>query len=87
MYAELAASHTVEYIAGGAPQNAIRVAQWVLAKPGATAFVGCIGRDGFGAQIEKARGHLPRRHVNHRWPAGTQLILGLYLAGTRLALG
>lgn len=54
MYAELAASHPVEYIAGGATQNSIRVAQWLLGKAGATAFVGCIGKDKFGEQLETA---------------------------------
>lgn len=30
MYKELAAQSDVEYIAGGATQNSIRVAQWML---------------------------------------------------------
>lgn len=30
MYAELAAKAGVEYIAGGATQNSVRVAQWML---------------------------------------------------------
>lgn len=54
LYAELAKSHPVEYIAGGATQNSIRVAQWMTGAPGATAFVGCIGTDAFGDQLEKA---------------------------------
>lgn len=54
LYAELAKTHPVEYIAGGATQNSIRVAQWMMGAPGATAFVGCIGQDAFGAQLEKA---------------------------------
>lgn len=54
MYAELAESHSVEYIAGGATQNSIRVAQWMMGKPGSTAYVGCIGTDAFGEQLEKA---------------------------------
>lgn len=54
MYAELVASHPVEYIAGGATQNSIRVAQWMMGKPGSTAYVGCIGNDKFGEQLEQA---------------------------------
>ena len=45
LYAELAKTHDVEYIAGGATQNSIRVAQWMTQAPGCTAFVGCIGTD------------------------------------------
>ena len=54
LYAELAKTHTVEYIAGGATQNSIRVAQWMSGVPGTTAYVGCIGTDAFGDQLEKA---------------------------------
>jgi len=35
----------VEYIAGGATQNSIRVAQWILGKPKATTYFGCVGED------------------------------------------
>jgi len=54
MYAELAKSHKVEYIAGGATQNSIRVAQWMSGTAGSTAYVGCIGKDAFGQQLETA---------------------------------
>lgn len=45
----------VEYIAGGATQNSIRVAQWFLSgtaadaadAKGATAYMGCVGKDAF----------------------------------------
>ena len=36
---ELVADHAVEYIAGGATQNAIRVAQWMLQTPGACSYM------------------------------------------------
>jgi hypothetical protein len=42
-YDELVSSHAVEYIAGGATQNSIRVAQWMLGTPRATTYVGCTG--------------------------------------------
>ena len=35
----------VQYIAGGATQNTIRVAQWMLQAKGATAYMGCVGKD------------------------------------------
>lgn len=54
LYTELAKTHDVEYIAGGATQNSIRVAQWVSGVPGTTAFIGCIGTDTFGEQLETA---------------------------------
>lgn len=52
-YKELAAKPDVEYIAGGATQNTIRVAQWMLQTPKATSYIGCIGDDEFGKQMEK----------------------------------
>ena len=35
-------------IASGAAQNTVRVAQWMMGSPGATAYMGCIGRDDYG---------------------------------------
>ncbi|KAJ7542565.1 hypothetical protein O6H91_09G000900 [Diphasiastrum complanatum] len=54
MYKELADKFNVEYIAGGATQNAIRVAQWMLQVPGATNYIGCIGKDKFGEEMKKS---------------------------------
>jgi hypothetical protein len=34
----------VDYIAGGATQNSIRVAQWILGTKNATAYFGCVGK-------------------------------------------
>ena len=51
---DLAAKPDVEYIPGGATQNSIRVAQWMLGVPGATSYFGCIGKDEFGAKMEEA---------------------------------
>ncbi|VFQ97592.1 unnamed protein product [Cuscuta campestris] len=53
MYEEMTSKYNVEYIAGGATQNSIRVAQWILQKPGATSFMGCIGKDKFGEEMKK----------------------------------
>uniref|UniRef100_A0A6N2LQ85 adenosine kinase n=1 Tax=Salix viminalis TaxID=40686 RepID=A0A6N2LQ85_SALVM len=53
MYDEMASKYTVEYIAGGATQNSIKVAQWMLQIPGATSYMGCIGKDKFGEEMKK----------------------------------
>ncbi|CAN0909216.1 Adenosine kinase 2 [Linum grandiflorum] len=53
MYDEMSSKYTVEYIAGGATQNSIRVAQWMLQKPGATSYMGCIGKDKYGEEMKK----------------------------------
>jgi adenosine kinase len=43
------------YIAGGATQNSIRVAQWISgAAPGHSAFIGSIGSDAFGQKLRAA---------------------------------
>jgi len=54
LYDELTAMKDVKYIAGGATQNSIRVAQWMLQEPGKTAYMGCIGDDDFGRKLEAA---------------------------------
>lgn len=54
LFTELAAMKNVEYIAGGATQNTIRVAQWILQEAGATAYMGCVGKDEFGAKLQAA---------------------------------
>lgn len=53
MYKELAAMSEVEYIAGGATQNSIRIAQWMLQVPGATSYMGCVGDDEFAQEMTK----------------------------------
>merc|ERR1719163_167950 len=47
---------SVQYIAGGATQNSIRVAQWMLQTPGSTAYMGCIGNDENGKKMITACG-------------------------------
>lgn len=50
---ELAEKKDVEYIPGGATQNSIRVAQWVLQSAGSTSYFGCIGSDDFGSKMRE----------------------------------
>lgn len=53
LYEELASKFPVQYIAGGATLNSIRVAQWMLQIPGSTAYFGAIGSgDNFGETLE-----------------------------------
>ena len=54
IYKDLEKNYQVEYIAGGATQNSIRVAQWMLQKKLATSYIGCVGGDGYAKQLEKA---------------------------------
>ena len=44
----------VQYIAGGATQNSIRVAQWLSQAAGTTSYIGCIGKDDYGEQLKAA---------------------------------
>ena len=50
---EMAEKFKVDYIAGGAAQNTIRVAQWFFSNPRRTAFFGAVGNDAFGQQMRK----------------------------------
>jgi adenosine kinase len=51
LYSECTASPNPLYVAGGATQNSIRFAQWMLQSPGATNYMGCIGNDKYGEQL------------------------------------
>ncbi|GAQ79464.1 adenosine kinase [Klebsormidium nitens] len=53
LYKELAERPDVEYIAGGATQNTIRVAQWMLQKPQAVAYIGSVGKDEFATKMKE----------------------------------
>lgn len=54
LFDEMKGMPEVKFIAGGATQNTIRVAQWMLQEPGATAYFGCVGEDAEGEQLSKA---------------------------------
>lgn len=45
IFNDMKAEYKLDYIAGGATQNSIRVAQWILGRPNSTAYFGCVGRD------------------------------------------
>ncbi|PKI68127.1 hypothetical protein CRG98_011426 [Punica granatum] len=50
MYDDMSSKYNVEYIAGGATQNSIK---WMLQVPGATSYIGCIGKDKYGEEMKK----------------------------------
>ena len=43
----------MQYVAGGATQNSIRIAQWLLQVPNATSYFGAIGDDDFGRKLRE----------------------------------
>ncbi|KAI9190727.1 Ribokinase-like protein [Polychytrium aggregatum] len=53
LYAEFVGSYPVEYGAGGAAQNSLRGAQWLLPK-NSTVYIGCVGKDAQGALLKEA---------------------------------
>ncbi|CAL1399278.1 unnamed protein product [Linum trigynum] len=74
MYEEMAKNYKVEFIAGGATQNSIKVAQWMLQFPGATSYIGCIGKDKFGEEMKKnckLAGVNVRYYEDESTPTGT----------------
>lgn len=52
IYQELQDKYDVEYTAGGATQNSLRVAQWILGQPKASTFFGSVGRDKYSEMLE-----------------------------------
>lgn len=74
MYNELTEMKTVEYIAGGATLNAIRVAQWKLGDLGQSGYMGAIGKDAYGGIMQeqcRANGVEACFMVNDEVPTGT----------------
>lgn len=78
LYKDLIENYPVQYIAGGATQNSIRVAQWMLNVPGATSYFGAIGNDEYGATLEKCATEDGVRVIyqkNSEVPTGTCAVL------------
>lgn len=74
-YAEMKKMSNVEYIAGGATLNSIRVCQYCLDdKPGSTAYIGCIGDDENGKTMTECvtkDGVTPFFRIDKDTPTGT----------------
>jgi len=78
IYDELRKMDGVKYIAGGATQNSIRVAQWMIGEAGQTAYMGCIGKDDFGQQLKDCAtsdGVLVHYMEDEETPTGTCAVL------------
>lgn len=75
VYQELVDSYNPQFIAGGATQNSIRVAQWMMMdQKGNTAFMGCVGVDAYGTKLEDcatADGVLVHYMKDETTPTGT----------------
>ncbi|XP_078359434.1 adenosine kinase-like isoform X2 [Oculina patagonica] len=75
IYQEMIEKFDAEYIAGGATQNTIRVAQWLLGKDTKkTSYIGCIGKDDYGKILaEKAAeaGVKANYMIDNEKPTGT----------------
>lgn len=76
---KLSAVRQVQYIAGGATQNSVRVAQWMLHnEPDSTGFMGAIGADAFGEKLgacTKKDGVETHYFVDPETPTGTCAVL------------
>lgn len=74
MFEELTKRTDVEFVPGGATQNALRLAQWIWARPNTAIFFGCIGRDEYGrilAEKAKAAGVNVQYQVHDTVKTGT----------------
>ncbi|KAK6748674.1 hypothetical protein RB195_001345 [Necator americanus] len=74
MFDELAEKYQVEYIPGGATQNAIRVCQWILNEPNRATFFGAIGNDKYGHMLSskaKEAGVNAQYQINQDVKTGT----------------
>jgi adenosine kinase len=78
LYTELVEKYPVQYIAGGAAQNSIRVAQWMLGVNNATSFFGAVGDDKYGETLSKCAaedGVQVAYQKNKTVPTGTCAVL------------
>ncbi|KAK6030527.1 kinase, PfkB family [Ostertagia ostertagi] len=74
MFDELVEKYEVEYIPGGATQNAVRVCQWILNVPNRAAFFGAIGKDKYGELLKskaKEAGVNAQYQINESVKTGT----------------
>jgi len=74
LFPELAKLPNVQFIPGGATQNTIRVAAWMLQQPKSTAYMGCVGKDDFADKMRAAcekDGVQASYMVDEKTPTGT----------------
>jgi len=78
LFKDMTEQFKVDFVPGGATQNTVRIAQWLIGVPNATSFVGCIGRDQFGeilASKVKEAGVNASYMYNDTEPTGTCAVL------------
>jgi len=80
IFKDLTEGYKVDYIAGGATQNSIRVAQWVLGGQGRSicSYMGCVGRDDSSKILEdkaKEAGVTVRYQYSEEKPTGRCAVL------------
>jgi len=78
LYADIEANFQVDYVAGGATLNTMRVGQWILQTPNVFSYFGSIGKDARGKTlIQKAldAGVNMKCQVNGDQPTGTCAVL------------
>ena len=61
------AEYKVDYIAGGATQNSIRVAQWILGAKNSAAYFGCVGEDKYSKTLEQCASDAGVNVKYQRW--------------------
>jgi len=78
IFNDLVGGYKVDYIAGGATQNSIRVAQWILGIKNATSYFGCVGKDNYANTLEekaKEAGVNVQYQVSTEHPTGRCAVL------------
>ncbi|XP_064099702.1 uncharacterized protein LOC135210778 isoform X3 [Macrobrachium nipponense] len=74
MYQEMSDMKNVEYIAGGATQNSMRVAQWIIKEPKRATFMGSVGEDVYSKILQtraEDAGVVVRYQKQSNHPTGT----------------
>lgn len=74
LFDEIVKRENVEYIPGGATQNAMRVFQWIVGKPKRAAFFGAVGEDNYSRILREqseSAGVNVRYQVNPKVKTGT----------------
>ncbi|KAK0175331.1 hypothetical protein PV327_009088 [Microctonus hyperodae] len=86
LYDELIEQYNADFIAGGAVQNTLRVAQWLLEKPHVATFMGCVGNDKYSEILEK-KARLSGLNVKYQYhPTESTGTCGVLITGKHRSL-